>query len=213
MSEPWTGGRLTFAAAAVHAPTTVVPCELTAPFAPRDESSDPLPMQVIDYNGDGRWSREAILARYGRYAAEMSVSPRDLSPREHTDGRRCWVYPVMDQVIAGIDAGDRACIQLGVEFIEEDATFPFGRVLKSNTARALRRAPLSEAQKHRIRRRVFGLLEAGRIAREYREYAKLVRKIGFKAADVPPVDPLNPHAVRFGAYFEAAARQDDGAQA
>ena len=48
----------------------------------------------------------------------------------------------MDLVIVGIEAGDKACIALGVDFVEEDRLFPFGMVLKANTARALRRAEL-----------------------------------------------------------------------
>ena len=36
-------------------------------------------MDVIDYNGEGRWSRAEILARYFQYAAEMGIVPRDLS--------------------------------------------------------------------------------------------------------------------------------------
>jgi hypothetical protein len=163
-------------------------------------------MEVTDYNGDGRWSRSEILARYARYAAEMGFVPRDLSPMEHSEGGRRWVYPVMMKVIEGIADGDPACVQLGVEFIEEDAKFPFGKTLKSNTARALRRASLSDEQKERVRRRVFGLLRAGHVPREFREYAKLVRKIGFDPNEVPEVDESNPYAARFRCYFEAAAR-------
>ncbi len=32
-------------------------------------------MELIDYNGDGRWSREVILQRYAQFAAEAGVSP------------------------------------------------------------------------------------------------------------------------------------------
>jgi hypothetical protein len=165
-------------------------------------------MEVIDYNGDGRWSRAAIVERYARFAAEAGVSPRDLTPTEHTERGRRWVYPVMQKVIEGIEAGDPACVRIGIEFIEEDAKFPFGKILKSNTARALRRAPLTDEQQRRIRRRVFGLLRAGHVPHEYREYAKLVRKIGFEASEVPEVNATDPFAARFRSYFEAAARPD-----
>ena len=163
-------------------------------------------MDVVDYNGKGRWSRVEILARYASYASEAGIVARDLSPRERSERGRHWVYPVMDKVIDGIEAGDPACVRLGIEFIEEDATFPFGKTLKSKTARVLRGALLSEEQKKRIRRRVFGLLEAGHVPHEYRDYAKLVRKIGFDMSEVPEVDESNAHAVRFRAYFETAMR-------
>jgi hypothetical protein len=163
-------------------------------------------MQVNDYNGEGQWSRNGILSRYARYAAMLGIIPRDLSPMELTDGERRWIYPVMLKVIEGIADGDQACFRLGIEFIEENAKFPFGKMLKSNTARALRRAPLTEEQKRRIRQRVFGMLRAGHIPREFREYARLVRKIGYKFEEVPLVDETNPYAVRFRGYFQTASR-------
>jgi hypothetical protein len=163
-------------------------------------------MNVTDYNGTGDWGRDALLARYARYAATLGIVRRDLTPREHVEGDRRWVYPVMDKVIAGIEAGDAACARIGVEFIEQDRPFPFGKILKSNTAWALRRAALSDDLQHRIRRRVFGMLRAGLIPREFREYAKLVRTIGFDLRDLPDVDASSVHAVRFRSYFEAVSR-------
>jgi hypothetical protein len=163
-------------------------------------------MEVTDYNGEGRWSRSEILSRYARYATEMGIGARDLSPMEHSEAGRHWVYPVMMKVIEGIEADDAACVRLGIEFIEEDSKFPFGKTLKSNTARALRRASLTVEQKQRIRQRVFGLLRNGHIPREYREYARLVRRIGFSADEVPEVHTTNPYVARFHSYFQEALR-------
>ncbi len=164
---------------------------------------------MIDYNGDGPWTREAILASYARYAAEMRVVPRDLSPKEHTERGRRWVHPVMEKVIEGIESGDAACVRLGIEFIEEDAKFPFGKILKSNTARALRRAPLTDEQRVRIRRRVLGMLQAGKVPHEFREYAKLVKKIGFETAELGEVPGTSERVSRFRSYLRQAARSGD----
>ncbi len=163
-------------------------------------------MDVIDYNGTGRWTRAAILERYGQRVTELGSVWRGLSPVEHVHGHRTWVYPVMYRVIDGVEAGDPACICIGVEFIEEDLKFPFGKILKSNTARALRRAVLTDDQKRRIRRRVFGLLRAGHVPREFREYAKLVRRIGFDVAEVPAGAPENRYVRRYCEYFRLAAQ-------
>jgi len=136
-------------------------------------------MKITDYNGSGFWSVEAVLARYAKYARRFAVSaPRDLTPLVHSSNEGRWIYPVMDRVIEGIEQGDPACAEIGVEFIEESGSFAFGRILKSNTARALRRTALTPEQKERIRERVVEMLEASYLPREFRQYAKLVRKIG-----------------------------------
>jgi hypothetical protein len=136
-------------------------------------------MTVIDYNGTGFWSVDAVLKRYADYARRYRIAtPYELSPTViSTNGKR-WIYPVMDRVIEGIEKGDLACAEIGVEFIEESASFSFGRILKSKTARALRRATLTDGQKERIRSRVVEMLCTGYLPREFRQYAKLARKIG-----------------------------------
>ena len=136
-------------------------------------------MEVIDYNGTDVWSVDKVRARYTKYARRFQITePRDLSPVVHSNGDKQWIYSVMDAVIEGIEHGDLACAELGIEFIEEDRLFAFGRILKSNTARALRRASLTDEQKERIRKRVVEMLGRRYLPREYREYAKLARKIG-----------------------------------
>ena len=171
-----------------------------------------------DYNGPGRWSREAIQARYDELARRLWVAePCDLRPMEVTSGNSRWVYPVMFRVIEGIGQGNAACIELGVEFIEEDRPFPFGRILKSNTARALRRAELTPGQKERIRKRVIEMLIAGNTPREYREYAKLARRIGMGdwwARAQSRVDLANPYVRRYYDYFRqhVVGRESSGAE-
>ena len=164
-------------------------------------------MEVIDYNGPGRWTRDAIRARYAEYARRFGIRvPIDLRPREHSDDTRRWVYPVMEQVIDGIEAGDPACVELGIEFIEEDQKFPFGKMLKSNTARALRRASLRAEQVERVRKRVIGMLIAGHVPHEFREYAKLLRTVGVGegwASVLGQLDQSNPYVMRFYEYLNA----------
>jgi hypothetical protein len=136
-------------------------------------------MEVIDYNGTGHWSRDGILQRYEQCAARLKIANRlDLSPVEHSGEGKHWIYPVMDEVIEGIEHGDPACTLIGVEFIEEDTSFAFGMILKTNTARALRRTTLTAEQRDRVRRRVVDMLVRKYLPREFRQYVKLARKIG-----------------------------------
>jgi len=151
----------------------------------------------------------AVQARYSEYCREYVVtSPSPPIPREHIEENKRWIYPVMEAVIEGIERGDKASIALGLDFIEEDAHFPFGKTLKSNTARALRRATLTTEQVLRVRKRVTNMLIAGQIPHEFREYAKLLRHVGL--ADFwlliqrdAKVD--NPFVQRFVQYFRACA--------
>lgn len=175
----------------------------------RREASDRLhPMNrfdflgnVRDYNGTSDWSVEAVQRRYREYCAAYRVERcRALDPREVREGDIRWIYPIMEKVIEGIENGDVACIALGVDFLQEDARFPFGATLKSNTARALRRATLTESQQSQLRERISTMLASGIIPREMREYVKLLRKLGVGEQwprlerDVPRD---NPHAMRF----------------
>jgi hypothetical protein len=163
-------------------------------------------MQVRDYNGVGRWSAQAIVDRYEEYCRELGVSTlTDLTPETHFEGDGMWIYPVMRKVIEGAERGDRACIAIAVEFIEEDQLFPFGRNLKSRSARALRRADLSGEQVERIRERIAKMLLAGMVPREFREYSKLLRHIGMGAwwpiiEQRMPCD--NPYAMHYFKYLQ-----------
>ena len=133
-----------------------------------------------DYNGTGPWSAAAILERYSEHAARLGVQNLlDLSPKEYVSGDQRWIYPVMDKVIEGIKAGDVACATIGVEFIEQDGKFTFGSTLKAQTARALKQQVLPGALVTRLRKRIVSMLIDGNVPREYKEYAKLLRKIGF----------------------------------
>ena len=162
-------------------------------------------MKTIDYNGTGFWSVDEILNRYGRYVKKYRIKmPSDLSPTIHGEDDKRWIYPVMDRVIEGIERGDLACAEIGIEFIEEDSSFAFGQILKSNTARALRRISLTDEQKERIRRRVVSMLRTGYLPREYRQYAKLARKIGLGESIQDIKDQLpqdNPWVQRYFQYF------------
>lgn len=171
-----------------------------------------LMMNVIDYNGSGYWSVEEVLRRYALYARRYDIAaPRDLNPVVHSTKDTQWIYPVMERVIEGIQSGDLACAELGVEFIEENASFAFGMILKSNTARALRHAHLTDEQKERIRKRVTEMLEAGYLPREFRQYAKLARTIGLRewlSRIEGHAELGNPWVQRYYLYFKEHASKE-----
>lgn len=143
-------------------------------------------MSVQNYNGDGEWSVESVVRRYETYCRQFQVpEQRILSSKTHTEGEYRWIYPIMDAVIQGIREDDPACTELGIDFISESKGFPFGMTLKSQTARALRKATLTAGQVDRIRTRVATMLLEGYLPQEYRFYSRLLRRTGlgeYKAA-------------------------------
>lgn len=178
-------------------------------------------MMTRDYNETGRWSVAGVQERYLDYCARLGVAePRRIASRVYSNAGSTWVYPVMEAVIEGVKAGDLACAAIAVDFIEEDGRFRFGRTLKSNAARALKRVELPHSLKVRIGRRVAAMLAAGNTPREFKEYARLLRHVGFddiwpRMASSPPSD--NKYAMRHFAYFRAiherspaVTRADDG---
>jgi len=163
----------------------------------------------VDYNGVGNWSIEGVQKRYQAHATALGMRASQLIPRRHAEGERTWVYPLMEQVIERIEAGDRAAIEIGIEFVEEDEFFVFGRILKSNTARALRRADLTAEHKQRLRERLVAMLLAGNVPHEFREYKRLLRAVGIGSAwpllDAE-VDRENKYVMRYYEYLDRYAR-------
>ena len=165
-----------------------------------------------DYNGTGKWSVTSVQQRYLEYSRRLDVTePEVPQPREHHERNVRWIYPIMEPVIAAIDRDDKAAIALGIDFIEESEHFVFGRILKSNTARALRRASLTPQQVERIRKRIVGMLLAGDVPHEFHEYARLLRTIGL--GDWWPIIEQNiardnPYVMRYYQYFRSNAKSE-----
>ncbi|MGA3129342.1 MAG: hypothetical protein ABSD59_00970 [Terracidiphilus sp.] len=115
----------------------------------------------------------------------------------------------MEEIINLIEAGDRAAIEIGIEFIQEDDFFVFGRILKSNTARALRRASLTPEQQARIRERLVGMMLSGQVPGEWHEYKKLLRHVGLGSlwpVLEDGVDRKNKYVMRYFNYLDRFAR-------
>ena len=173
-------------------------------------------MEVRDYNGAGEWSLEGIRKRYRDHARAIGLSEDvELVTLETSDGEVRWVYPVMYTVIERVEKADMACIELAVEFIERGPKQDFGRILHSNAARALRRAPLTAGQKDRLRTTILGMLARGWVPHEFRQYAKLLRRIGLGkewAKVRGELDVSNRYVMRWVRYFDAcAAAEPSGA--
>lgn len=163
--------------------------------------------KIIDYNGAGKWSQNQIKQRYAQYCQQFKIlHPLDIDPYECVTVEIKRIFPVMDKIILGIEQNDEACKIIGVELIEESQTMPFGKILKSNTARALRRSVLNKHLEERLAARIVSMLIEGNVPREYKEYAKILRKIGISKSYWQEIERDFPHhnqyARRYYAYFK-----------
>ncbi len=116
---------------------------------------------------------------------------------------------VLGRVMTAADAGVAACVELLVEFIPEDRKMFAGKGYSASAARTLKRAALNYGQEDRIRRRVVKMLLAGNVPHEFKEYAKLLRRVGLGEwgpviEREAPVE--NPWVARYVRYFRLHAK-------
>lgn len=169
-------------------------------------------MKILDYNGTRRWSLQSIQERYATYARQLNiVAPLDLIPPKDIQHDVERIYPVMFAVIEGIEQCDKACIEIGVECIEKNQWLSFGRIIKANTARALRRSTLTPLQAERLRKQIVSMLLGEHIPGHYREYAKLLRKIRLGScwsSIEKQANCNNPYVLRYYNYLQQYVRRE-----
>lgn len=137
--------------------------------------------EIRDYNGKGNWSRESVETRFKSYSKSLGTTIEKLEPRIYEEASVKWIYPLAEAVAEGIEKKDPACIELGIELIETSESMPFGMILKSNAARMLRRNAilLTADQRDRIRKRVADMIISEYMPREFLQYVKLAKEVGF----------------------------------
>ncbi|SHH05896.1 hypothetical protein [Massilia sp. CF038] len=94
------------------------------------------------------------------------------------------ISQVFTRVARAIREGDRAAAAVGIAVILKDPHLPFGRLIKSDLARALKQHPelLDSGEVERFLFKTAKLLSLEYSPREVQCYAKLVRKLGPEAA-------------------------------
>ena len=135
---------------------------------------------IINYNPEGKWSTESVKKRYWEQSVSLGgVSGFEPTPKTYTNFNGCtWVYNVMESVIDGVQLGDFTCVQLCIDYINDDVKAPTTGYTKERMARALRHASLSDKQKKELSEIFIKQLESGKIYKEYREYIRLFKIIG-----------------------------------
>lgn len=117
-----------------------------------------------------RWGCEAIIAEHQRLGGTFDIAGTPRQP-PFPDGvvhHRLW-YNLAD----GARAGDAACIELAVRFIEERFIVSYSGYARARLARVLKRAPLSPEQKRRLSTHFLTLLKEGERCHEFESHVSL----------------------------------------
>lgn len=123
----------------------------------------------------------------------------------HTDHAGIRLGRAMTGVAQAIRAGDRSALILGYLVVMADPHLPFGKIIKSNLARALKHHVelLTEEEKLTLADKTSRLLSLPFCPREVEDYCRLVKKMGRSIADrvVARSRPNNRKAQSLLAYL------------
>lgn len=118
----------------------------------------------------------------------------------------------LTQVAKAIKRGDRPAVILAYRLLMEDPRLPFGKLIKSNLARALKQRPelLTEHEKLDLSGKTAALLSLPYCPREVEDYCRLVKKMGGRFAEtaVARARPGNEKAHSLVAYLEMPPQKE-----
>ena len=135
---------------------------------------------MINYNPEGKWSVESVQNRYRKLSLEVGgVGGYQPEPNVYTNpGGTTWIYNIMESVVDGIQLGDMACVQLSIEYIQDNIMGPTTGYIRERMARALRNSELTNDQKKQLANIFLNMLHSGQLLKEFREYCRLFKVIG-----------------------------------
>jgi hypothetical protein len=134
---------------------------------------------------------------------QADLSPYDTDTRTEHAGFR--LDAAVSKLAQAIKQGDRSAVILGYRLLMEDPHLPFGKILKSTLARALKRhiELLTEQEKLGLAGKTAALLSLQFCPREVEDYCRLVKKMGRPIADdvIAMSRPVNGKAQSLLAYL------------
>ena len=126
-------------------------------------------------------------------------------PADGNDHAAIWLSQTFAQIVKAIGAGDTVAVAIACHLIERDPMLPFGKLIKSSLARALKKRVelLSAAERKKIVATTIKLLNLPFAPRELEDYCKLVKKFGLAdpARELSEVQTKNPKAAALMAYL------------
>lgn len=154
----------------------------------------------IDFNSEGKWSVSSVKERYRELSLSLGgVSGFEPEPRKYTNQKGVtWTYNIMDSVVDGVQLGDKACIQISIEYIAAHDMRSTTGYIRERMARALRSVELTKVQKVMLAKVFLSQLESGKLYKEFREYSRLFKKIGVEPyrREIEKFENSNKHYIK-----------------
>ena len=126
-------------------------------------------------------------------------------PADGHEHAAIWLSQTFAEIVKAIGAGDTVAVAIACQLIERDPMLPFGKLIKSSLARALRKRIdlLSTAERAKLLATTIKLLNMPFAPRELEDYCKLVKKFGLAdpVRELGEVQPKNAKATALMAYL------------
>lgn len=132
------------------------------------------------------WHADEVIAEHARLGGTFDLSgPEATEPGAPSwmPERGAWLQyrATLHRVANGVRAGDLACVELAVRYLELRYIGSYSGYIRSLLSRHLRHAALSTEQQKRLHRHFCGLAVMNQGTHEYKDYIKLWR--GFITAE------------------------------
>lgn len=128
------------------------------------------------------WTKSKIIAAHDALGGQFSLD----GPEATEPGAPSWMpdrfrwlqyRATLYRVSEGIRAGDAACAELAIQYIELDYVGSYSGFIKERLARALKSAKLASQQKRRLMVKFQSLIDNNQCRQEFGEYKKLRKHI------------------------------------
>ena len=130
---------------------------------------------------------------------------RTYFPASTQDHPGIWLSQTFTALAKAIEGDDAVVMSLACDLIHADPMLPFGKLIKSDLARALRKraSKLLPGERTLIVATTLKLLKQDFAPRELEDYCKLLRKLPPQEYQpmLPGITPKNAKSVRLHAYL------------
>jgi hypothetical protein len=127
-------------------------------------------------------------------------------PKNDIDHPALWIDGLFREIQLSIRSSDKMAIELACEFILKDPFLPFGKLIKSNLARELKKnfGIIPKKERSKIISTALKLLAMDFAPRELEDYAKLVAKFPKEEwfDDLEKISFRNNKAHQIGLYLK-----------